>query len=81
MFRYFKAKIAEAEFKAALWCKVYDAVNNFPDIVELAKKTKGMDTTDVQKLIVEELTNWYTSKEDNKEANDTDGTKVDTDGE
>lgn len=80
MFRYFKAKRAEAEFKAALWGKIYDAVSNFPDIVELAKKTKGMNTTDVQKLIVEELTNWYTSKEDNEEVNES-VTKVDTDEE
>jgi predicted HAD superfamily phosphohydrolase len=67
MFKYFKAKKAEAQFKAAIWGKIYNVVSNFPDIVELAQKTKGMNITDTQKLIVDALVEYAKSKEEPKD--------------
>ena len=63
MFRYFKAKRAEAEFKAVIWGKVFDLVNNMPDIVELAKKTKDMDQIEFQKEMAKVIVDYMKANE------------------
>lgn len=64
MFKYFKLKKQKLLFETALLGKLYGFVDALPDIVELAKKAKDMDITELQKLIVEELVNYTKNKEE-----------------
>lgn len=64
MFKYFKLKKEKLLFETALLGKLYGFVDSFPDIVELAKKAKDLDITELQKLFAEELVNYTKNKEE-----------------
>jgi hypothetical protein len=67
MFKYWKEmrelKKQEKECKVYFMNKAMELSKGLPDIVEMAKKAKGMDVQEVQKLIVEELVKYMKTKD------------------
>jgi hypothetical protein len=71
MFKYFKEmrKLRKQKLflETALVSKLYGFIDGMPDIVELAKKTKGLDGVEFQKMVVDMLVDWTKNKEEKSE--------------
>lgn len=63
MFKYIKYKKLQLELKVKLLEKANTFVDSMPDIVELAKRSKELNTPEFQKFIAEELVKYM---KDNK---------------
>jgi hypothetical protein len=61
------------QYQVLLLGKVYNFVEGLPDIIELAKRFKDMDMTELQKNIATELVKYIKANEDSV-------TKVDNEG-
>ena len=57
-------KKASLRLQYLLLSKVYDFVEGFPDILELAKRAKSLDTNELQKLITTELVKYIKKDEE-----------------
>lgn len=67
MFKYWKEmrdlKKRNLLFKTALLEKIYEYVDSFTEIGELANKSKDLSGTDFQKMVVEEVLKRQTTTE------------------
>lgn len=64
MFKYIKYKKLQLEFKTKLLEKANAFIDSIPDIVDLAKRSKELNTPEFQKLIAEELVKYMKVKLD-----------------
>ena len=68
MFKYWKEmrelKRTERQLKVVLLGKLYDLVEGFPDLIELAKRAKDLDMVELQKLLVEEIVKYTKSNKE-----------------
>ena len=63
MFKYIKYKNLQLEVKIKLLEKANALIDSIPDIVDLAKRSKELNTPEFQKFIAEELVKYM---KDNK---------------
>ena len=55
MFEYFRLKKAEMRLRYLLLSKLYETIEAFPDLAEIATELKGLKGEDLQKAIVSKL--------------------------
>lgn len=71
MFNYFKEmrelRKKKLLIQTALISKLYGFIDGMPDIVELAQKTKGLEGTEFQKMMVDSLVDWTKAREEKSE--------------
>ena len=71
MFNYFKEmrelRKKKLLIQTELISKLYGFIDGMPDIVELATKTKGLEGTEFQKVMVDSLVDWTKSREEKTE--------------
>ena len=68
MFKYFREmrelRKKKLLFQTVLLSKMYDLVDGFPDIVELAKRAKELNTEELQQMLVTELVTYMKKNEE-----------------